>query len=90
MDTITINIRILEDDDLCLAFEPGEEIKIKTAGDIDLSEYVEKLTFLIDKRPKIILNKAKTEKPKLKLVQKIINDIITSFNGIIEEQGDEI
>lgn len=86
MDTIAIVLSIDKDKNMILKIGSGDEIKIETAGDIDLTEYVRELTFLLDKRPKLILNQLDIEDPKLQLINKTIEDITTSFNESINEE----
>ncbi|MEN6328009.1 MAG: hypothetical protein ABFD18_17590 [Syntrophomonas sp.] len=87
MDTISINLSINENENnIILKIGSEAEIKIETAGDIDLSEYVKRLTFLIGKKPKLILNQLDIEDPKLQLIYKTIEDITKSFNDSINEE----
>ena len=90
MDTLTINLSLDQEENIILAFNTDEKIKIITTGDIDLSEYVKKLTFLINKNIKISLNKFKVEDSKLNLIQKTIEDITTSFNESIKDECDQV
>lgn len=89
MDTITIDLSIDTENNMLLKIGSEDEIKIDTAGDIDLTEYVRKLTFLIDKRPKLVLNQLEIEDPKLQLIQVTINDIVTSFNESVDEGSEQ-
>lgn len=93
MDTITINVSAV-DKELILTFEPKteriEKIEIETAGDIDLSEYVKELTYLIGKRPKLVVNLYDTDDEKLTLIQNTIEDIAKSFNESIDEESEQV
>lgn len=90
MDTIEIQLLIKEEENnMILKIGSESEIKIETAGDIDLSEYVKELTFLIGEKPRLLLNKLDDfEDPKLQLIYKTIGDITKSFNDSIDEENE--
>ncbi|MBC2705138.1 hypothetical protein [Desulfobacula sp.] len=89
MNTLAVEMNIDEENHyLKLNFEGNDEIKIGTSGDVDLSEYIKKLTHLIDNKKKIILDKPEFENPKLQLIQKTIDEITNSFNESIEGEKD--
>ncbi|WP_342304815.1 hypothetical protein [Methanolobus sp. ZRKC5] len=79
---------------MILSFEPKserkEKIKIKTGGDVDFSEYVEELTYLIAEKPKLIFDSCDTDDSKFTLVQDTISDIVKSFNESIDGEDEQI
>lgn len=89
MDNIAINTSI-DDNVMIITFDSGEEIKIETDGDVDLSEYVSKLTFFIDKKPKLSFIKQTFGDPKLNLIQETIENITASFNESIVDEDETI
>ncbi|MBU1640106.1 MAG: hypothetical protein KKG53_06445 [Proteobacteria bacterium] len=75
-----------DDNSLILAFNTGEKIKILTTGDVDLSEYVTKLTHLIDKKIKLDFTKHTFDDSKFNLIQDTIEKITGSFNETVEDE----
>lgn len=93
METITVIATIDDDKNINLTFKPDEIIKIETSGDVDLSEYVKKLTILINEDVKLSLGKFEDDDSKLILIQQTIENITNSFNesfdienGVIDEE----
>lgn len=86
MDNIAVNLSIDEDKNIIISIDSAESIIIETEGDIELSEYMKQLSFLIEKTSKISINQLDTEDPKLHLIQKTINEIATSFNESIDKK----
>jgi len=89
MHTIEISMSTGGDNNLILAFNSGEKIEILTTGDVDLSEYVTKLTHLLDKKTKISFTKVIFDDPKFNLIQDTIEKITGSFNETVANE-DEI
>jgi hypothetical protein len=90
MNSITIDIELNKDnDDIILNFSnfDRDDIKIDTSTDIDLSEYVQQLTFFIQNNKEIVLKKFEAKDPKLQLIQQTIENITNSFNEIINKES---
>jgi len=79
METISISASI-ENDIIILSFSSGEEVRVLTSGDVDLSEYIKILTGFIDKKPKLSFATQQTDDSKLNLIQDTLDNITKSFN----------
>lgn len=90
LENLTINLSIEENGNIILKFGPEDSINIDISGDVDLSDYVSKLTFLIDQPVNLILNKFESEDAKINLVQNTLEDIANSFNkGVNDSQSSD-
>ena len=87
METISISTSI-EDDIIILSFSSGQEVRVVTSGDVDLSEYVKILTGFIDKKPKLSFATHETDDSKLNLIQDTIDNITKSFNESVIDAGE--
>lgn len=84
MSTLTMEFKYDEDNNkIMLYFSDTEEIKIDTSGDVDLSEYVKKLTYIIEEKKILSFEKIEVVDPKIILIQDTIYDIKDSYNESI-------
>lgn len=69
----------------------GEKIPISLDGDIDFTSLVKHLTQLIEGECSIAITWTEGEDPteKANIAKEVIDEIIDSFNQVIEEQFDE-
>lgn len=69
----------------------GNSILISLDGDIDFTPLAKNLTILIERESSIGITWAGAEEPtqKAKVAKEVIDEIIDSFNEVIEEQFDE-
>jgi len=67
------------------------EISIPMAGDIDFTDLVKHLTNLVEREDSIQMTWTESEEPtdKEDVAKKVIDEIIVSFNKVIEEEFDE-
>jgi len=89
MDTLTINMSLDEVDNINIEFKGNSVMKIETAGDIDFTEFVKELTFLINNENILVLNKFECEEEKLTLIQQTIEEICNSFNESIDSENED-
>jgi hypothetical protein len=90
MENIAVSVSTDEDNNMILNFNSDEEIKVLTSGDVDLTEFVTKLTCLIDKKPQISFTKYAFENPKFNLIQETIEKITVSFNESTNSEDNTI
>lgn len=90
MHTIEISMSTGDDNSMMLTFNPGEELKIITTGDVDLSGFVTTLTRLIDEKRKLSFTKNTFDDPKFNLIQDTIEKITDSFNETVANEDDVI
>lgn len=84
------NILIEKDDNnLVLKFGSSEDILINTSKDIDLTDFVKRLSVFIDKDKVLDLNKMTFDDPKLELIQDTLVEIIDVYNEIISSKSYE-
>jgi hypothetical protein len=85
----SIKLEMVENDIINVIFSHEEIIKIGTNGDIDLTNYVNRLFRLINDCEKIRIDKIESDNLKINLVQNTIVEITESFNECIEDVEDE-
>lgn len=91
MDVLTIKFKYDEDNnEIILNFGENDEIKVDTKDDVDLSEYVSKLTYLIQERKSLELCEVEIEDPKIKLIQDTIYNIANSYNESLNIGNDSL
>lgn len=61
-------------------FEEGQSLELNTENDIDFTDLVKQLTFLIDTEKEIAITFDEPEEPKLKLIYETITEIIETYN----------
>lgn len=88
METIEIDISIDDNNNIIISIGSEKNVMIDTSGDIELTEYVKELAFLIQKRPKLSFNKIEIEDPKINLIQETLDDITISFNESIIDSNE--
>lgn len=68
----------------------GNSISISMEGDIDFTPLAKHLTILIERESSIGITWADADEPidKANVAKKVIDEIIDSFNEVIEEQFD--
>ena len=89
MEEKSIKLEMVENDIINVIFSRDDIIKIDTNGDIDLTNYVNRLFSLINSGEKISIDKFESENLKINLVQKTIVEIAESFNECIEDVEEE-
>ena len=69
----------------------GNSISISLDGDIDFTPLAKNLTILIERESSIDITWADADEPtdKANVAKEVIDEIIDSFNKVIEEQFDE-
>ena len=75
---------------ITLEIAPDKNIKIDVSGDIDLTDFIKELTYLIPQKEKLTLKTIDLENQKIKLIQDTIDNIINSFNECLEETDNKI
>ncbi|HHX60645.1 MAG TPA: hypothetical protein GX707_08020 [Epulopiscium sp.] len=66
-------------------FPDNSQVSINTENDIDLTDFVKKLTQMLSDNKKVVLNCEKQDDPKLNIFINTLNEIITSFNASLDE-----
>ena len=69
-----------EENKISFNFEEGQSLEINTQNDIDFTDLVKQLTFLIDTEKEIVITLDEPEEPKLKLIYGTITEIIEAYN----------
>ncbi|MBO1265263.1 hypothetical protein J3A84_09505 [Proteiniclasticum sp. SCR006] len=61
-------------------FEEGQSLELNTENDIDFTDLVKQLTFLIETEKEIDISLDEPEDPKLKIIYETITEIIETYN----------
>lgn len=78
-----------KDDNLVLKFDSSEDILVNTSKDIDLTDFVKRLSNFIDKGEVLDMKKITFDDPKLELIQDTIAEILERYNEITISKPDE-
>ena len=89
MEGKSIKLEMVENDIINVIFDRDDIIKIDTIGDIDLTNYVNRLFSLINDGEKISIDKFESENLKINLVQNTIVEIAESYNECIADVEEE-
>lgn len=66
-------------------FEEGQSLELDTENDIDFTDLVKQLTFLIETEKEIDISLDEPEEPKLKIIYETIMEIIEAYNSNLKD-----
>lgn len=66
-------------------FEEGQSLELDTENDIDFTDLVKQITFLIKTEKEIDISMDEPEEPKLKIIYETITEIIEAYNSNMKD-----
>lgn len=66
-------------------FEEGQSLELNTENDIDFTDLVKQITFLIKTEKEIDISMDEPEEPKLKIIYETITEIIEAYNSNMKD-----
>lgn len=70
-----------DENKIAFNFEEGQSLELDTENDIDFTDLVKQLTFLIETEKEIDISLDEPEEPKLKIIYETITEIIEAYNS---------